>query len=267
MPRFLCLIVFALSFPVGAVSQTVELSCSPTVNGNSAAQLITVLRTGVGTPYLLIANIKTEMKLPDGNILSGFTTSRQARDSQGRTRTDQPMTCAVDVDHHPQWQGSVMIDDPIAKTLTGWLELFNSHEKAATVTHLPDREVPHPLTAQMEFRMEKRRSDAYDRASPEAKRTMRAVRVEDLGQRTISGLGASGFRTTRTTAAGAEGNSLPLAYVEEKWVSDAYGFILLDINDDPVLGKSTYEVTNFTPGEPDASLFQVPAGYAIKELP
>jgi hypothetical protein len=43
--------------------------------------------------------------------------------------------------------------------------------------------------------------------------------------------------------------------------------VLLDIKDDPFFGKSTYEVTSFTAGEPDASLFQVPAGYTIKELP
>ena len=72
------------------------------------------------------------------------------------------------------------------------------------------------------------------------------------------------MRTTRTVPAGTRGNSLPLIYVEETWISDQYGMILRSIHDDPVLGKSTYEVTNFVPGEPDTSLFHPPADYTLK---
>jgi hypothetical protein len=36
---------------------------------------------------------------------------------------------------------------------------------------------------------------------------------------------------------------------------------------DPWAGETTYQLTNINRNEPDASLFQIPAGYAIKEGP
>jgi hypothetical protein len=41
--------------------------------------------------------------------------------------------------------------------------------------------------------------------------------------------------------------------------------ILLDIIDNEALGTSSYEVTNFTSGDPDPSLFQPPPNFEIKE--
>jgi hypothetical protein len=267
MSRFLCLIAFALSFHGRVVGQTSQPPCSATAFGDPGGQLPSVQRTGVGTPYSLTATVKTEVKLFDGNLISGFRTSRQARDSEGRTRVDQPMFCATDEHDQPKWQGSITITDPVAMTITRWLSLFNSMDKTANVIHETSMPTPRLMTGQMEYRMAKLTSDLRDRRRAKDRRPTEEVNVEDLGQRSISGLGASGMRVTRTVPAGTQGNSLPLAYVEEKWVSDAYGMVLLDIQDDPLYGKSTYEVTSFTAGEPDASLFQVPAGYTIKELP
>jgi hypothetical protein len=34
---------------------------------------------------------------------------------------------------------------------------------------------------------------------------------------------------------------------------------------DPRLGESSYRLTNIVRGEPDPSLFQVPAGFTVKE--
>jgi hypothetical protein len=267
MSRFLCFVVFALSFHGSVVGQTSQPPCSATAFGDSVGQLDSVRRTGVGTAYSLTATVKTEVKLSDGNIISGFLTSRQARDGEGRTRVDQPRICATDEHDQPKWQGSITITDPVAMTITRWLSLSNSMDKTANVTHETSMPTPRLLTGQMEYRMAKLTSDLRDRRRAKDKRPTEEENVEDLGQRRISGLGASGIRITRTMPAGTQGNSLPLSYVEEKWVSDAYGMVVLDIKDDPFFGKSTYEVTSFTAGEPDASLFQVPAGYTIKELP
>jgi hypothetical protein len=264
MPRFLFLIVVALSFSIGAVSQTAQPSCSTAI-GNFVTQSPVITRTGIGTPYSLTATIKTEMKLYDGNTISGFTTSRQARDSQGRTRVENPSVCPMDKDHQPHWQGSITVIDPVAKTRTLWQESLTPAAKIATVTHVPSVNIPIPRTAQEEYGEAKVLSQASDHASLEAKRYNQQFKAEDLGKRNIAGLEASGLRITRTSPVGMLGNSLPLTYVEEKWISDEYGIIVLDINDDPILGKSTYEVNNFTRAEPDASLFQPPADYKVNE--
>ena len=261
MPKFPLLIVLAVSFPIGASAQTTQPRCSTT--GNFAAQSMAVMRTGVGTPYSLIATIKTNMELSDGNTLNAFTTSHQVRDSQGRTRVEEPTSCAIDKDGQPHWQGSITVIDPVAKTHTLWQENLGSVTKNATVTHMPFVNVSTPPTAQMEYREAQQMSQAYDHMGPQTKHD--SYQVEDLGKRNIARIAASGIRITRTSPAGMVGNSLPLTYVEEKWVSDQYGVIVLDIKDDPVFGKSTYEVNDFTPGEPDASLFQPPADYKINE--
>jgi len=256
-------IVIAVSLSTAAISQTTQPSCSPAIIGNIAGQTRAIMRTGVATPYSLTAIIKTEMKLANGNTISGFTTSRQARDSQGRSHVEYPVNCVLDNDHRPKWQGSITIIDPAAKTLTTWQESLNMSTKIATVAHVPSLKISNPLTAQQEYRMEQHISQFHDRTIPQAKQD--SQQVEDLGRRNIVGLEASGLRITRTSPSGMVGNSLPLSYVEEKWVSDEYGIILLDINDDPIWGRSTYEVTNFTPVEPDASLFQPPADYKVED--
>lgn len=263
MPKSLLPTLFALICSLTAISQTTQPSCSAAIAGNVAGPLTAITRIGAATPYSLTATIRTEMKLSDGNTISGFTTSRQARDSQGHVRVDQPSVCATDKNHQPQWQGTITVTDYVAKTVTTWQDMLNSPTKTATVIHLPTLTTPTPPTPQQELRMAQSASRFSERDSPKTKRD--SYQVEDLGKRNIAGLEASGMRITRTTPSGMQGNSQPLTYVEEKWISDQYGIILLDIKDDPIFGKATYEVTNFTRAEPDASLFQPPADYKIED--
>jgi hypothetical protein len=197
------------------------------------------------------------MKLADGNTISGFLTSRQSRDGLCRTRVDNPMGCGIDKNGQPQWRGSIFVSDPTAKTTTGWNEGW-ALDKTAIIMHVPTLQVPNPPAPRDELRGEQMRSAVHARGGGDAEK------VEDLGKRDILGLAANGMRLTRTTPAGKQGNAQPLVYVEERWVSDQYRMVLLDVYDDPVWGRCTYEVTNFTVGEPVASLFQPPADYEVK---
>ena len=47
--------------------------------------------------------------------------------------------------------------------------------------------------------------------------------------------------------------------------SDQYRIILMDVTSKQATGIRSYEVTSFTPGEPDASLFQPPPNFEIDE--
>jgi hypothetical protein len=73
------------------------------------------------------------------------------------------------------------------------------------------------------------------------------------------------MRITRTVGTGVQGNARPLKYVEEKWIFNEFPIIVLDIQNDPRFGRSTYELTTFTATEPDPSLFQLPADYKLEE--
>jgi len=89
-------------------------------------------------------------------------------------------------------------------------------------------------------------------------------KTEDLGTKTIAGIEAHGSRTTRTIPAGEEGNEVPLVTVQEIWRSQKLGLTLMGTMDDPRSGRRTYEVEEFTEGEPDASLFTPPEGYRVE---
>jgi hypothetical protein len=64
---------------------------------------------------------------------------------------------------------------------------------------------------------------------------------------------------------GDRGNDLPLTLERENWVSVQSRIPLLTITDDPHRRKCIDEVTEFQPGEPDPTLFQISRGYTVRE--
>ena len=268
MAKFLFLIVLAFGCTDRAVAQAAQSSCIPP--GTQGGQSLAISRIGVGTPYTLTAVIKADMVTSKGvKTTGGVTTSFQARDSQGRTRIDAPGGCFMGRDGQPHWMGRVSINDPYANTFTSWRVNVFLSVKSATVKNGSINAVD-PPTAQEEFDGARLLSQASDH-DPQAK-TYIQYKVEDLGKRTILGLEASGMRITKTfpagilnstSAAALPVNQRPFTEVEERWTSDQYRLILLDLINNEATGMSSYEVTSFTPGDPDPSVFQAPADYSI----
>ena len=91
-----------------------------------------------------------------------------------------------------------------------------------------------------------------------------ASKKEDLGQRVIEGLTATGTRTTTEIAAGAIGNELPITVTGEEWVSADLKVLVMTRHADPRTGETTYRLTGIIRGEPDPSLFEPPAGVSVK---
>jgi hypothetical protein len=91
------------------------------------------------------------------------------------------------------------------------------------------------------------------------------VNRESLGTQTIEGVQAEGTRITFTIPAGKIGNERPIVTVNERWYSPELQAVVMSKNLDPRTGDTIYRLTNISRSEPDASLFQVPADYTIKE--
>ncbi|MEW6704963.1 MAG: hypothetical protein AB1430_08945 [Pseudomonadota bacterium] len=85
--------------------------------------------------------------------------------------------------------------------------------------------------------------------------------VTPLPPETLEGLKAEGRRTTWTIDAGRIGNEKPIVIVQEVWVSPELGITLRSRDFDPTMGEALYRLHNLKRGEPDASLFRVPADY------
>jgi hypothetical protein len=58
----------------------------------------------------------------------------------------------------------------------------------------------------------------------------------------------------------------PTRVVEEHWYWTDLGVEVLRIVDDPRTGISRTELVDFESGAPDPALFEIPAGYAVRDL-
>lgn len=88
---------------------------------------------------------------------------------------------------------------------------------------------------------------------------------EDLGTQNVEGVTAQGLRNTHTIETGEIGNDRPIQTVDERWCSPELQLYVKTLHSDPRTGDETTRIVNIQRGEPDASLFHVPAAYSITE--
>ena len=70
----------------------------------------------------------------------------------------------------------------------------------------------------------------------------------------------------RTTYS-AIGNQQPIQIVRETWISTDLKVPVMIKSSDPRFGDMVMQLTNIAQAEPEASLFQIPAGYTITDRP
>jgi len=86
---------------------------------------------------------------------------------------------------------------------------------------------------------------------------------ESLGTQEMEGVEAQGTRTTVDIPQGQIGNDRPLQMVTERWFSPELQITVMSKHTDPMTGNFVEQLTNIRRGEPDPSLFQVPADYTV----
>jgi len=93
------------------------------------------------------------------------------------------------------------------------------------------------------------------------------ARNEALGKQAIEGVEAEGTRRTVEIPAGEIGNERPIEIVFERWYSAELQVVVMTKHSDPRFGETTYRLTNINRSEPARELFEVPAGYTVREPP
>ncbi|MEO8102062.1 MAG: hypothetical protein ABI790_06020 [Betaproteobacteria bacterium] len=88
-----------------------------------------------------------------------------------------------------------------------------------------------------------------------------------LGSKDFEGVRADGKSTSYTIPAGEIGNKNPIVVSTETWTSPDLQVVVYSRHSDPRLGESIYRLANVKRSEPPASLFMVPDGYSVKEMP
>lgn len=195
-----------------------------------------------GKPFSADVINQHSKALADGNRIDQEMNGKMYRDSQGRIRSENEVFVANGEKHQ-----FVSIHDP----MQGVTISLDPSRKTARINHYPNPAerppMPPPVSAQ--------------------DRPRESHSSEQLGHMQIEGFDAIGTRFTRTTPANAIGNAQPLVSVTEMWRSPELNVELVVKNSDPQNGENVHKLLNIQRGEPDPALFQVPADYAVTDMP
>lgn len=248
-----------------------------------------------GVPYSATATTETIQRLSDGNQIIRKNESKLYRDSEGRSRIEQRLETIGKWTADGQAQQGIFINDPVAgisysvdpRTHTVQKSLIPQKKVLVTPNGPNGTFVINGQTvtqAEFEAALEKKRKAHEELLAkegkegpdvPELKTKLEMLqkmgvdpgqrKTESLGIQTIEGVTAEGTRSTITIPAGEIGNTLPIEIVDETWYSRELQLVVMSRRHDPRSGESTYRLTNLNRGEPDRSLFEVPADYTVRE--
>ena len=208
--------------------------------------------------------------LTDGNRLVRRSSALLYRDHQGRTRRDhmeeQRGGSSSSANSSPVVS---IINDPVAHTTI----TLDHRTQSAERMELPPEfyKLHQQMTDQLgeprfgvlvPRRIGERMSGDQDGApapNPPQRKT------EKLESRIIEGVLAEGMRTTLVIPAGEFDNEKAMEITQERWYSPELKAVVLMRHNDPRFGETTFRLTNINRGDPEASLFQIPANYKVKE--
>jgi hypothetical protein len=217
-----------------------------------------------GKPYSATAVTHTVQMLADGSQIENTRSEVLYRDDQGRTRTETndgkniqilDRVAGVNYNINTVTKTAREVDIVPARGV-------NITTPAATATGTAS---PAAIQAMREAVIQVDVAREGTAASQPGRKPDPAT--EDLGVQSFYGVQAHGVRSTNTIPVGAIGNNRELKVVNESWRSEDLGLVVKTINSDPRFGTTTYELTNLSTSSPDPSLFRVPAGYTVSQLP
>jgi hypothetical protein len=201
----------------------------------------------LGAPYSGLQTSQMQQTLAGGNTISRQEQSKVYRDSQGRVRVEHTRSGPAASSGQPET--IIAIFDPVA----GYSYILNPAKM--TAIKMPASQHNGPTNG------------AGSHPHGDFGRNGAQVQTESLGTQTVNGVSAAGTRRTETIPAGAIGNQQPIQVVRETWISTDLKVPVMIKSSDPRFGDMVMQLTNIAQAEPDASLFQVPAGYTITDRP
>jgi hypothetical protein len=231
-----------------------------------------------GAPYSAEATTETVQTLSDGNRIVRKNSATIYRDGEGRTRREQTLGAIG------QWTAvgdpprTIFINDPVArvnyvldpKAQTARKMDISLLAPGQTFIRVPAAPPAPPSPPASNGAAPAPGVRVFENAVP-APNTVNMERqkpkVEALGKQVIEGVEAEGTRTTVSIPAGKIGNERQIDIVTERWYSPELQVVVYSKRSDPMGGDTIYKLTNINRDEPARSLFEVPAGYTLKEGP
>jgi len=253
-------------------------------------------KTVKGAPYSAEAVTESIQTLSDGNRIINRSTSSLYRDSEGRTRREQSLKgLGIFGGAGEEPTQTIFISDPVAGVTYSLDSKSHTAHKGLPFTFEFTRKPGETIEGRtFEFKVAPgtaagasgnvmmtaplpapgpgvRVAHAAEGVSTFVFKSKSAnsndVKEEQLGKQNIEGVEAEGTRTTTTIPAGEIGNERAIEIVSERWYSPELQLVVMTRHSDPRFGETTYKLTNINRTEQAKSLFEVPAGYTIKEGP
>jgi hypothetical protein len=242
-----------LLVPSGSAQVATSASASLDASGAVRYRTSIVLRPPAefpavaGAPYAAEEVVSSFSLTADGRRVDQPESHRKLyRDSAGRTRVEQRLSLAPEASDRPLL---IQITDPVA----GYYYVLDLDRRVAHRAAIPrpgggSHENDEPPVA-----------ISPEGAEPAGPKPF----VEKLGKRSVDGLGVEGVRHTLTLSDGSNGP--PRYSVSEIWKSPELGVTVLQELNDSLKGTRTTRLRNISRTEPDASLFQVPPGFTVRD--
>ena len=259
---------------LGCIAPAAAFAQEPTrVAGVAGQAAPTGVRTIMGAvetritpdrPYSAEAVNESLQLLPDGNKIHRTTVTKVFRDTAGRTRRE--------MFNEDGTVRSITISDPVAGvsyTLDPATRTAVKSTRALVAAGVGGTVAPvrTPQGTAVTSGGSGRTTAGFAPMTRQGG-TVTAVgggAREALDPQVIEGLNATGTRTTTTIPAGQVGNAQEIKIVSEQWFSDELQVLLMTRHNDPRSGESLYRLRNVLRGEPDPSLFTLPADYTVQE--
>jgi hypothetical protein len=244
-----------------------------------------------GAPYAAEAVTETVQVLADGNKIVNKQSSKEYRDSEGRTRHDNTVAPLGPWVTEGKSMTLSIIDDPVA----GEHFTLNHEEKTANKMKMPqpihvseggaEREIQLEVRAETEREVQQE-VHVTTTTSVKGEMTTGAMiaprsgtqamswvqkdtgetKAEPLGKRVIEGVECEGTKETATIEAGKIGNDRPIETVTERWHSPELKVDVLRKHSDPRFGSTEYRLQGIVRSEQPRSLFEAPSDYKVQEM-
>jgi hypothetical protein len=275
--------IFAFLIGTGLLSVSAQAQTGPTTAAAPMAggPVLNVVYGGVGafqqslkpvlnSPYQAQTTNETTQHLADGNVIQNTHTSKVARDSRGRTWTEETLEKMGPWSSDSGPHTIVFISDPVAQAS------YVLHPETKTAEKLPFEKPPIGKAGESGVSTKMLSIGGAVAGGAVVSTTISTKggpqepgdqQIENLGTQQINGVAAQGKRVTRTIPANTWGNQLPIVTVTETWYSPDLQTVVQSKRDDPLIGENTFSLNNIQKGEPPADLFQVPSDYTITSGP
>ena len=232
-----------------ALAQNAPPPFTPTSDGGVTEVLQSIyIPPLVNAPFTAIVHTEWIRPLPGGGSYTLVNQRRVARDSQGRIYEERWFLVPKDGKAKSQMY-VVQIADPNARTL---YTCFLLHQPHACILQ---KYAESPLLSYT--------PPAARPAPPE--NPARTTTEENLGVQYIQGVYTTGTRVSTTIKTGVFGNDRPFVISREFWNAPSLGINLISKLSNPTVGQQTFTLSDLDLEEPDPSLFEVPAGFAVED--